>query len=312
MEQEKEHVFSEKFEERQRMMIERVREEERSSNNMRKNNKKWAAVAAVALLVIGGSVTAAERSGLFKVEDIVIEETKQEGNTEIAFGLPESNEWKGAQEWSMFFWDYFEKDEYIDACNKIDENLAKGIEDNTFSQYPKSYNIHTQKMADKLEEILKKYDLKLEGEEVIVDSYEKLLSQMKIEDFVTEDIYMPFAVTCEGGNWHGDFALGGNDLSDWKNEDDFSYSSIVVSHKGVLDSLMSLNMGDISNCEEWNYVNTNGDSLLLMTNSEEDRSYIFYEGAQDFIIIRLDSKLLKEQLQKTSDAFEFSKISKAN
>lgn len=304
MEQEKEHVFSEKFEDRQRMMIERVREEEKSSNYMRKHNKKWAMAAAVALLVIGGSVTAAGRSGLFKVEDMVIEETKEEGVAEIAFGIPESNEWKASKEWTEFFYEYWETDEYLDACNRIDENLRNGIEDDTFSQYPESYNIITQKMADKLEEILKKYNLKMEGKYVIVDSYEKMLSQMKIENFVTkpENIDMPFAVTYEEGNWHGDFNLvseGGG----------LCGGQISVSHKGVLDSL-SLNLGNLSDYEEWNYINTNGDSLNLMINPETDRSYIFYEGAQDFVVINLDSALTKERLEKTADALEFSKISK--
>lgn len=289
---------------------------------MRKGNRKWAAAAAVALLVIGGSVTAAERSGLFKVEDMVIEETKQEGNAEIAygtsesneteqeevsqiaFGIPGSNEWEASKEWQEFYYEYWETDEYLDACDRIDENLRKGIKDDTFSQYPESYNIYTQKMADKLEEILKKYNLKLEGKQVIVDSYEKLLSQMKIENFITksENMDMPFAVTYEEGNWHGDFTMG--------SEGGLSEGQISVSHKGVLDSL-GLNLGDLSNYEEWNYVNTNGDSLDLMINSETDRSYIFYEGAQDFVVINLDSALTKEQLQKTADAFEFSKISKA-
>lgn len=301
---EQEHVFSRKFEERQKMMIERVKEEERSSNHMRKGNRKWAAAAVVALLVIGGSVTAAERSGLFKVEDMVIEETKQEGNVEIAFGIPESNEWKASKEWQEFYYEYWETEEYLDACDRLDENLRKGIKDDTFFQYPESYNIYTQKMADKLEEILKKYNLKLEGKQVIVDSYEKLLSQMKIENFITksENMDMPFAVTYEEGNWHGDFTMG--------SEGDLSEGQISVSHKGVLDSL-GLNLGNLSNYEEWNYVNTSGDSLNLMINSETDRSYIFYEGTQDFVVISLDSALTKEHLERTADAFEFSKISKA-
>lgn len=322
-----EHVFSERFEKRQKMLIEQVRVKER--NYMKNHNKKWVA-AAVVVLLAAGIVTTVGASALFKVENMVTEKTKETKETEIAFGAPESDEWKASQEWWEFLNEYTETTEYSEAAEKADVNLRNGIIDGTFSKYPESYGIYTQVMADKLEEILKKYNLKLEGKRTFTYSYEEFLNHMKFENFITAPNTMNFlsAVIYEEGNWHGDF-----DLMDKEGEKIYT-GQISVSHKGVLDSL-GLRLGNLTDYDEWNYTNANGDSLDLMINHNTKLSYIFYNGAQDFVNVHLNSiyvkdgkvydiaavdadtlkdcealSLTKEQLEEAADMFEFSKLSK--
>lgn len=322
-----EHIFSEKFERRQKMLIEQVREEER--NYMKNHNKKLVAAAAVVLLAVG-AVTTVGASALFKIDNMVTENTKETKEAEIAFGVPESNEWKASQEWWEFLNEYTQTAEYSEAVDKADENLKNGITDDTFSRYPESYGIYTQAMADKLEEILKKYNLKLEGERTFVYSYEEFLNYTEFENFVTAPNTMNFlsAVIYEEGNWHGDF-----DFMNKEGEKVYT-GQISASHKGVLDSLC-LRLGDLTDYDEWNYTNANGDSLYLMTNHNTKLSYIFYNGEKDFINVHLNSvymkdgkvydittvdidtlkeceelSLTREQLEEVADIFEFSKLSK--
>ncbi len=326
--EQEEHVFSEKFERRQKMLIEQVRAEER--NRMKNQNKKWVAAAAVVALLTVGAVTTAGASVLFKVDNMVTENTKETKEAEIAFGVPESNEWKASQEWWEFLNEYTQTAEYLEAVDKADENLKNGITDDTFSRYPESYGIYTQAMADKLEEILKKYNLKLEGERTPAYSYEEFLNYTEFENFVMAPNTMNFlsAVIYEEGNWHGDFEL-------MNKEGEKMYDGqISASHKGVLDSLC-LRLGDLTDYDEWNYTNANGDSLYLMINHNTKLSYIFYNGEKDFVNVHLNSvymkdgkvydittvdidtlkeceelSLTREQLEEVADIFEFSKLSK--
>ena len=46
-------------------------------------------------------------------------------------------------------------------------------------------------------------------------------------------------------------------------------------------------MGELSDYEEWEYTNSNGDDVELMINNITKHSYIFYNGTQNFVLVNM-------------------------
>ncbi|MDE6627716.1 MAG: hypothetical protein K2K56_15310 [Lachnospiraceae bacterium] len=343
------HVFSKRFEERQRNMIEQVKNAEAAQQK-----KKWK-VAAAFILLVGISTTAGATS-LFKLENMIIskedkttpndntkDKTTSGDNTDtptgtpasvspkanlIALAIPESAEWKASQEWQTFRRKYERSYEYEEALLMADAETHQGITNHAFSQYSEIYGIYTQEMADKLEEICTKYNLIPESRMISISSYEELISKMQLDSFI-KDTYtadIRDCIACSEGNWHATF-----DLKNAQEGILSELASIVVSKKGVLNSL-DLNIGDISDYTEWSYTTENNEVVDIVINNQTCKSYIFYKGAEDFVVVNLDpiytyyqheeileqnkdqwttyteTELTKEQVQKIADVILFSNI----
>ena len=105
-----------------------------------------------------------------------------------------------------------------------------------------------------------------------------------ISDFILdkEHLIWDYARTFPEGNFNGDISV--------KLEEDQPENRYVggmsVNRNGVFGDLV-LNMGDLSDYEEWEYTNGNGDNVELMINHITKHSYIFYSGTQNFVLVNM-------------------------
>lgn len=349
------HIFSLRFEKRQRELVEKVKKEE--CNRYKGNMKKWKVAVAAMVLVIGipGVVGAAE---LFKVENMLIskenttadkqalpEEGKsdneskedQEINVEqsgeqrniIALAIPETPEWKAAQEWLQYCTLYERSYQYEEGILMEDELFKQGDIEGRIPDNIDDYGAYTMDMVEKLDELCEKYNLQLQGERVDFESYDEVLANMQLEPFIGSDYQLESVefAAYGGKNWSGYF-----DILDKEMNILSEGVSISVSKQGFLDN-GTWNLGDLSDYDEWNYTNQNGDKVDIVINYKEEYCVIFYKGEKDFAVVHVEPEYTyyrddmevnastddwwtryettmptKEQVQMIADAFLFSNI----
>lgn len=352
-EYQEEHQFSVGFEERQRKMIEDVAAGHRNYGVVKKergkkmSGKKWIVFVAAAVLTAGLAVTVIA-SAAFGVKNILVKKEvspvtevekeipnaegemdtviETEGYNFAAHALEGSKEFMADQEWSEFFWEQRNSEEHIRAVGRADEN-GKPEE---LQSYSSAYGVYDQADADKVDEIAQKYGLKLVSEPETVQSYQALLEKTGIEDFLLDkdNVEWAYARTFEEGSFSGDIKVS----MELENGNESISGGVSVCRDGVFSGFI-LNMGDLSDYEEWEYTNQNGDSLNLMINNVTKHSYIFYKGRQNFVIFNMMDNwpygvslsadggyvdeatgeaadgpvsLTREELEKLADMFKFS------
>ena len=193
-----------------------------------------------------------------------------------------------------------------------------------------AYNALSQRTADKIDEITGKYNLKLLSEPETIEGYDEIISKVGINDFLLdkEHFIWDYARTFPEGNFNGDIIVKLEE-----DQPDYRYvGGMSVNRNGVFGDLV-LNMGELSDYEEWEYTNSNGDDVELMINNITKHSYIFYNGTQNFVLVNMSDvweenvdmdtegnyintltnepaegpvSLSKEQLQSLADMINFS------
>lgn len=268
-----------------------------------------AAAAAVVLLP-----TIAYATGLFGLHDTSLGKGEViipvEGGTEIPEttemdmismqGYSDSPEYKACLEW-MEFSETYDADEAI---------LSEVGNDPTgFEEEYGEYLCYTQEMADKIDEICEKYQLrKLSGFE-LADSCQDLCDRIGIGNFMLtpdnacndfEDAYS-YA--------DGSFLLEGTAMLAGSGRIDYQFSRSV---RGTFDDTM-LNVGDINDYEQWEYTTKNGVSLRLANSSH--KALIFADREQSFLVINVlgdiysdTCDVTNEQLENFAELFDFSLI----
>ena len=162
-------------------------------------------------------------------------------------GYSDTNEYKASKEWREFE-DNYDKDwSIVDAYDKECKRTKK---DPFGEKYP-GYGIYSQEMADKVEELIKKYNLKLRGKMLDMDIDEKVL-QEKFGDIWT-------GVVGEGYCYEdGTFSL----------DADYEKVSFQIRRvmKGSFDTVY-LNVGEISSYEQWTYKTKCGVEVSIALNN---------------------------------------------
>lgn len=328
-----EHKFSDTFEARQRELLGRVEKGDSAAgkNGGRKymSKKKLITLTAAVIMLAGLAVTASA-SDFFGLKSILVDDeihpvVEKEAVNMAAHALAGSDEYKAAQEWSSYFLENINSEEELQAVAEVSKNgLPQELE-----KYS-AYHALSQRTADKIDEITKKYNLKLLSEPETIEGYEEIIDKVGIKDFFLDKEHLIWenARTFPEGNFNGDMKVILEE-----SQPDYRYvGGISVNRKGVFGDLV-LNMGDLSDYEEWEYTNANGDDVELMINNMTNHSYIFYNGAQNFVLINmLDVReenvdiniegnyintltnepaegpvsLTKEQLQSLADMIDFS------
>ncbi|MCA5960931.1 hypothetical protein LC724_11675 [Blautia sp. RD014234] len=184
-----------------------------------------------------------------------------------AHALAGSNEYKAAQEWSSYFLENMNSEEELQAIAEVSKNgLPQELE-----KYS-AYNALSQRTADKIDEITGKYNLKLLSEPETIEGYDEIISKVGINDFLLdkEHFIWDYARTFPEGNFNGDIIVKLEE-----DQPDYRYvGGMSVNRNGVFGDLV-LNMGELSDYEEWEYTNSNGDDVELMINNITKHSYIF-------------------------------------
>ena len=345
-----EHKFSDTFEARQRDLLDRVEKGDFTTEKCRgrkyMSKKKLITLTAAAVMLAGLAITASA-SDFFGLKSILVDDEihpvvekeyvyenaegqeqmgkEKEAVNMVAHALAGSNEYKAAQEWSSYFLESMGSEEELQAVGEVSKNgLPEELE-----KYS-AYHAISQKTADKIDEITEKYDLKLLSEPETTENYEEIMDRTGISDFILdkEHLIWAYARTFPEGNFNGDSSVK---LEENQPENRY-VGGMSVNRNGVFGDLV-LNMGDLSEYEEWEYTNGNGDNVELMINHITKHSYIFYSGTQNFVLVNMldvwdenvymDTEggyvnvltnepaegpvsLSKEQLQNLADMIDFS------
>lgn len=223
-------------------------------------------------------------------------------------GMADSPEAKACNEWLDFYESY-------DADGSIAAKI--GNEPTEFREEYGAYSCYTREMADKIEELCEKYQLKKKEEPVIEDDYKKILDRYGIGDILkpSEDVvYRMQGETCDSD---GNFNLGG-EITFPENPQCLIIYEFTRSVKGFFDTAV-LNVGNINDYEQWEYETQNGETVLLAKNG--DKALIIADKEESFISVCMDGYLQKEansvrdpyeisreELEKIAESLDFSVI----
>ncbi len=258
-----------------------------------KSAKKFIAVAAAAILVVALGITALA-TGWFGVRDLVIStpspsasaptaapSTENGATTEdpnplptydiIALqGFPDSPEYKASAEWNTFCAGYDQDGAII---NEV------GNSSNEYTERYPMYLVYSKDMADKLEEIITKYDLTLHTSRELYDSVDALMALSGTGNFIADPSGLPrmSGYVYDDGTFHYD---GEAVLSD---EQSFSYQfgNYV---KGTFSDVY-LNVGDADGYDEWTYETSSGITVSLALG--ETKSLLIAELDNSFVTVNI-------------------------
>ena len=229
-------------------------------------------------------------------------------------GLSNTPAAKAAREWYEF------TDSY-DPDLEIKKSVWGNIPD--FGDKYYGYDLYTQEMKDKLDEILDKYDLKLRGKLIEFETPKRMLQAMDIESLLNPDtgakldiefpyryyengvMYLNAILTLPGENGDETVRVFLNYLP----KDCFIPDTAVLTE---------------AQWEEWNYTTAGGDDVLILRAEESSSAWLLCDTGSSTVSISVDvlrnmseevidgvpvvqyEMMPKEQLERLADAIDFS------
>lgn len=209
-------------------------------------------------------------------------------------GFSDSPEYKAAQEWNQFVKSYDRESKILDAYDKKVKKTGK----DKFGKKYGAYGVYSQEMADKVDEIAKKYDLKL---------HKPGLGDAREDGFNAKfDNFIKSGVTC-GGYYYEDGTIGFD--GKYKNIN-FQFSRNV---KGYFDTV-TLNIGDKSGYDQWTYKTKDGYTAYISLGSKEGRTVDTFNPfiGKGIILIDLEGSFVSLNVLPYDDDGNFKDLSKAD
>lgn len=228
-------------------------------------------------------------------------------------GIRGSKNYQAAQEWFAF------KQEYDPDYAIAREVHSSGMVPEFPAEYS-AYNLYTQEMKDRLDEIVEKYDLKLIGRDIPFRTEELVCKALGLENILVpgSDAVMDldYAGYQECGNLNMDFDLI---LSDGVS----SRCHIFYMHKDAFTEDV-ISLGEMETWKEWNYTTASGAEVLVFHSPEDWRGYLFCDMPDYTVTLRytfiderysndasgnvmIDKTFLTDrQIQRLADAIDFS------
>ena len=178
------------------------------------------------------------------------------------------------------------------------------------------YLVYTQEMADELERIAAKYDLKLHErmEEVLLEETWTIAAG----DFCRENVTPYSGYIYENGTFRfdGEAELGAGELKGYGTIE-YQFSRSV---KGTFDDV-ALNIGDLSDFEEWGFQAADGTSVALGLGAR-DRSLILADLGDSFVLVNVLTgeqgddtfscgPIGREELEALANSFIYSALAPA-
>lgn len=208
-------------------------------------------------------------------------------------GIKGSRNYQAAQEWFAF------KQEYDPDHSIIIELQSAGLVPEFPAEY-ESYNIYSQEMKDKLDEIVNKYDLKLIGRTIPFKTEELTCKALGLEDIVATGskaaMELDYAGYQECGNLNLDFNLIIPEETGF--EEQTTRCHIYFMHKDAFTEDV-ISLGEIETWEEWNYTTSSGTDVLIFRSPEEWRGYIFCDMPN--YTVTLSYEFIHEQYSNDAD-----------
>lgn len=290
-----------------------IADQERVTRKRRHVRMHWGvAAASVALVLMLAAPAAAIASNWLGLRDLLIPVSPEpsEALSPVADSMPtlpmrdfiglsgyaESAEAQALREWQLFLGEY-DKDGAI--LKQVGNDLT-GLEE----KYS-AYMVYTQEMADKLEEITQKYDLKLHTE--YMDSWNSAEArEMMTKAFAGE------GHTFKGGYAYADGTFQFTGCFQTKDGRVIDYQ-LRRCAKGVFDEVL-LSIGNVEDYQEKSYRTAQGDEVTLAYRPDV-KSLIFADSEDYFISVNLllwqvDS-ITEEELKQFADSIDFAALQKA-
>lgn len=295
------------FEERIRLTLDALPEEK----PVYRRRKPWATMVAAAVMVVilAGSAFATDFFGLgsIRVADPFTATTAPTVEPAAAApahqdsialqGLPESPEFLATAEWMAFLSGYDTDRSQLNALG----NTVTGLEE----KYG-LYFVYTQEMADALEEIVARHDLKLHSDIQFFDTADKLYKLSGVSAF-----------------------LGSTPMNGYLYEDGsflFSAASVVQGttfayefnrHVKGSFSEVTLNIGSADDYEQWDYDTSCGVSVHMFMGAEKcliladlDKAFVSVNilGGTDGGSQYMPEPVTREALEAFANLIDFSKL----
>lgn len=205
-------------------------------------------------------------------------------------GYQGSPEAQALAEWQAFL-------ETYDTDHAILEEIGNGPTETDDTRYG-LYNVYTQDMADKLEEIIQKYGLKLHTD-INVVSQEELVFRVG-GDFMQDGLIRYWAYIYEDGTFGFD---GDIELQD--------YGTVAYQFmrraKGTFNETM-LRIGDVSDYQEFEYVTSGGERVGCALGS--DKALIYMDSESCFILMNVmggsNCGVTESVLKDIADSIDFA------
>ena len=224
-------------------------------------------------------------------------------------GYSDTNEFKASKEWREFE-DGYDQDWKI--CDAYDKECKKTKKDPFEEKYP-GYGIYSKEMADKVDELCKKYNLKLRGKFIDGHSNPEDPTDTSIRENELKEMF--------GNIWddkvkgvgycyeNGTFSLDAD-----CDKVSFQIRRVI---KGTFDTVY-LNVGDISSYDQWTYKTKCGVEVSIALNSSTSQNGVVLANTpKGFVAINLCEnedefgeplKYTKAQLQEFVDHINFDKL----
>lgn len=282
-----------------------------SAHRARSARPKLLLVAAVvaAMFALAATAYAADWFGLRDALLITQPETTQgsfaAGDYISLQGKTDSPEWQAAAEWQSFLQSYDTDGSILASVG----NNRTGFED----KY-NAYLCYTQEMADEIDRICEKYSLKpLEGfkEPETEDEFFALAGTGVIyatsgNNFVN-NVNRGFVYSDGSFRFDGDVAI-----TDVGMEKPVAYQ-FIRNVKGSFSTAL-LNVGNIDDYTQWQYVTPNGVELLMCTSA--NKQLIIADLGKSYVVVNIlqlpgndfAQSLSREAMEAFADIFDFSVI----
>ena len=197
-------------------------------------------------------------------------------------GIQGSPNYQAAQEWFAF-------KQMYDPDHSILEKLQKDGLIPVFPEEYQAYNLYSQEMKDKLDEILEKYGLKLIGKTIPFKTEELVCKALGLKgitapgnDALTE---LDYAEYQECGNLNMDFRIiipGDEDSSGQKTR-----CHIYYMRKDAFTEDVIL-LREIDEWKEWTYETASGANVLIFRSPSDWRGYIFCDMPNYTVTLRYE------------------------
>lgn len=221
-------------------------------------------------------------------------------------GPEDSKRYQAAKEWNEFAVSHAQDYDWEDTL--------------LFPAEYEHYEVHSQEMADKLEEILDKYDLKPIGAQVVSQNRKGILDYLGLETVLRPGV--PAKVNDLNVAYYesGYFTVFCY-IQMEEGADRWPYSTYVTctfSGKEVLDNGVFI-LDNPDTWEEWNYTTSSGENFLILYSPEYWECYAIYDRGDAMVSLTIqtaqtlytdnrysENRMNHRQVEQLLDVMEFS------
>lgn len=222
-------------------------------------------------------------------------------------GYVGSPNYQAAREWYEFLQTYDPDGEILASVEKKDNDMPEEYQ---------GYGCYTPDMMAKVDEICEKYGLRRQSHAVLVDTQVQFYETLKIERIVKTDAQAETHIWPAYLYQSGSFMVDGKTMLSGEHAlqiDPLEYQFYCVM-KSDFDDVF-LNVGDIQDYDQWEYVTKDGQSLLLAIGPE--KALLILDKPEYFVTVNVlqshvgevqngGTAMNREAMEAFAETFDFS------